>query len=94
MIIEFLWIDVIGWFATILSLAGNWYVANVDLKVQTRGYGIWFVSNAIWMSYFLYMKQWSPFILFTAYFLITIVALMRRLPDDWMCSDEYEMDVF
>lgn len=71
---------VISWAATGLSLLGNWYVIQLDIEKQKVGYWIWLVSNTVWISYFIATLQWAPLALFTAYFLITVVALYKRYP--------------
>jgi hypothetical protein len=80
MIIEFDPNVVVSWAATGLSLLGNWYVISLDNGKQKKGYWIWLVSNTVWISYFLVTLQWAPLTLFTAYFLITVVALYKRYP--------------
>lgn len=77
--------QVVSWVATALSLAGNWYVIQLDVDKQKTGYWIWLVSNTVWVSYFLITMQWAPLCLFAAYFVITLVALEKRYPlvNDW-----------
>jgi len=80
MAIEFSFIDAITGIATLLSLAGNWFVIKLDATKQKTGYCIWIVSNIIWVGYFIWSTQLGPLVLFTAYLLIAMKAVWDRTP--------------
>lgn len=82
MIIEFTWFDVFTVIATGLSLAGNWYVIKLSIHEQTKGYWCWFISNILWVIYFMGTNQYGPLVLFMVYFLITLKALIDRSPSN------------
>lgn len=82
MIIEFTWIDVFTFVPTILSLVGNWYVIKLNIHEQSKGYWMWFVSNILWVIYFMGTNQYGPLALFMAYFCITLKALVDRSPSN------------
>jgi len=69
----------VGAIATILSIVGGTLVASTNDNVQVKGYYLWFVSNLMWVGYFIYNRDVWPFILYALYFTITVLALRKRM---------------
>lgn len=68
----------IGWLITALSIIGA--VLNAQKKLS--GFYVWLVSNAGWVAYDLYIKNYPQAALFMVYFGISIYGIIIWLKEN------------
>ena len=66
-------------YATILSIAGGFLVANASQDYRLIGFCGWVISNFIWVCYFIKTKQTNPAIMFSIYFVTSILGVINNL---------------
>jgi hypothetical protein len=67
--------------ATALSLFGAAFVASSKSQHRSYGFGVWIISNVIWVIYFSITSQFWPALLFFVYLILAIYGLFNNVKE-------------
>jgi hypothetical protein len=66
----------VHWIATLFAIAGTILVA---LRLPVYGFGLWVLSNPMWIWWAWRRKDWATTLLFSVYWVTAIVGFVNWL---------------